>query len=163
MAGLPSIVRQIDPVLRVKNVRTMNEVVNAIARQERMVAQLGGFFSLFALSLACLGLYGVLSFAVVQRTREIAVRVALGAQNRDVLSLVLGKGVKLVLFGSTIGLAGAFIATRFLSSLLYGVSGTDPLTIGAVSMLLLLVSLLASWLPARRATKVDPMTALRHE
>ena len=163
MAGLRLVVGQIDPSLSVKNVKTLNEVVNASVRQERMVAQLGGFFSIFALALASLGLYGVLSFAVVQRTREIAVRVALGAQNRNVLSLVLGQGVKLVLLGSAIGLAGAFITTRFVSSLLYGVSRTDPLTILSVSLLLLLVAMLASWLPARRATKVDPMRMLRYE
>jgi putative ABC transport system permease protein len=163
MAGLRSLVGQIDPSLTVKNVRTMNEVVNASVRQERMVAQLGGFFSVFALGLACLGLYGVLSFTVAQRTREIAVRVALGARNRNVLSLVLGKGMKLVLLGLSIGLAGAFLAARFVSSLLYGVGSADPMTIGSVSLLFLLVALLASWLPARRATRVDPMVALRHE
>lgn len=163
MAGLRQLVGQIDPSLNVKNVKTMHEVVNANVRQERIVAQGGGFFSIFALALACLGLYGVLSFAVAQRTREIAVRVALGAQNRNVLSLLLGEGVKLVLVGLSIGLAGVGIASRFLSSLLYGVSGTDPVTIVSVSMLLLLVALLASWLPARRATKVDPMVALRDQ
>jgi putative ABC transport system permease protein len=163
MAGLRLVVGQIDPSMSVQNVQTMNEVVNAGVRQERIVAQLGGFFSIFALALACLGLYGVLSFAVVQRAREIALRVALGAQNRNVLSLVLGEGVKLVLLGSAIGLAGAFMVTRFVSSLLYGVSGTDPITIAAVSLLLLTVALCASWLPARRATKFEPMAALRCE
>jgi putative ABC transport system permease protein len=163
MADLRRMVGQIDPSISVLNVRTMDEVVNADVRQERIVAQLGGFFSIFALALACLGLYGVLSFTVAQRTREIAVRVALGAQRTDVLSLVLCQGVKLVLIGSAIGLAGAFGATRFVSSLLYGVSGTDPITIASVSWLLLLVALFASWLPARRAMKVDPMKALRYE
>ena len=163
MAGLRSIVGQIDPSLSVENVRTLDEVLNANVRQERIVAQLGGFFSLFALTLACLGLYGVLSFAVVQRTREIAVRVALGAQNRNVLTLVIGKGVKLVLLGTLVGLAGTVIVTRSVSSLLYGVSGTDPMTIVSVSLLLLIVAMFASWLPARRAAKVDPMEALRYE
>jgi predicted permease len=163
MAGLRLIVGQIDPAIGVQNVSTLDEVVNANLRQERMVAQLGGFFSIFALALACLGLYGVLSFAVVQRTREIAVRVALGAQNRNVLSLVLGQGVKLVLVGLSIGLTGAFTATSFVSSLFYGVSGTDPVTVVSVSMLLLLVAALASWLPARRAARIDPMEALRYE
>jgi putative ABC transport system permease protein len=163
MASLLLVVGQINPSIIVKNVRSMSEVLNASVRQERMVAQLGGFFSIFALALACLGLYGVLSFAVVQRKREIAVRVALGAQNRNVLKLVLGQGVKLVLLGSAIGLAGTLITTRFVSSFLYGVSRTDPLTIFCVTLLLLLVATLASWLPARRATKVDPMEALRYE
>jgi len=96
---------------RVLDVRTLDEVVNASVHQERVVAQLDGFFSVFALALACLGLYGLLSFAVVQRTREIGVRVALGAQRREVLSLVVGKGLKLALIGSALGLAGALAAT----------------------------------------------------
>jgi putative ABC transport system permease protein len=104
-----------------------------------------------------------LSFAVVQRTREIGVRVALGAQRRDVLSLVIGKGLKLVLVGSLIGLAGALAATRLVSNLLYGVTPADPMTFAGVALLLVVVALLASWLPARRATKVDPMEALRYE
>jgi len=127
------------------------------------VARLGGFFSILALALTCLGLYGVLSFAVVQRTREIAVRVALGAQTWNVLSLVLGEEVKLVFIGSFIGLAGAFLTARFVSNLLYGVSATDPVTILSVSLMLALVAILASWLPARRATKVDPIVGLRYE
>jgi predicted permease len=163
MAGLRLVVGQIDPSISVQNVQTMNEVVNDSVRQERIVAQLGGLFSIFALALACLGLYGVLSFAVVQRTREIAVRVALGAQNRNVLALVLSEGAKLVLMGSVIGLACAFVATRFVTSLLYGVSGTDPINMVSVSLLLLLMAMLASWLPARRAAKVDPMVSLRYE
>ncbi|MBI3415459.1 MAG: ABC transporter permease [Verrucomicrobia bacterium] len=148
---------------RVLNVKTMDEVVDASVHQERVVAQLGGFLSIFALVLACLGLYGVLSFAVVQRTREIGVRVALGAQQRNILSLVVGQGVKLAFAGAAVGIAGALAATRLLSSLLFGVSPTDPLTFLGVSLLLLLVAILASWLPARRAAKVDPMEALRCE
>jgi ABC-type antimicrobial peptide transport system permease subunit len=115
------------------------------------------------LLLACLGLYGVLSFTVVQQTREIAVRVALGALNRNVLLLVLRRGLFLVLAGSAIGLLGALIITRFASGLLYGVSGTDPITIVSVFLVLLTVALCAAWFPARRATKVDPMVALRYE
>jgi ABC-type antimicrobial peptide transport system permease subunit len=99
----------------------------------------------------------------VQRTREIGVRVALGAQPRDVLSLVMGQGLKLVLVGSFIGLAGALTATRLVSNLLYGVTPTDPVTLFSVVLLLVLVAVLASWLPARRAAKVDPMEALRCE
>jgi putative ABC transport system permease protein len=143
--------------------RGMNDVINKSVHQERLIAQLGGFFSVFALALACLGLYGVLSFAVVQRTREIGVRIALGAQRRDVLSLVIGKGLKLVLVGSLIGLAGALAATRLVSNLLYGVTATDPMTFAGVALLLVVVAGLASWVPARRATKVDPMEALRYE
>ena len=124
---------------------------------------MGGFLSIFALALACLGLYGVLSFSVAQRAREIGVRIALGAQRKDVLSLVVGRGLKLALLGLALGLITAFAVTRFVSSLLYGVTSTDPVTFGGVSLLLLLVAGLASWLPARRATKLDPITVLRHE
>src|SRR5919197_1646073 len=113
---------------RVRGLKTMDDVVNASVHQERVIAQLGGFFSILALALACLGLYGVLSFAVVQRTREIGVRVALGAQRRNLLSLVIGQGVKLALAGAAVGIAGSFAATRLLSSLLFGVGPTDPLT-----------------------------------
>jgi ABC-type antimicrobial peptide transport system permease subunit len=141
----------------------MNDMVNRSVHQENLIAQLSGFFSVFALALACLGLYGVLSFAVVQRTREIGVRLALGAQKSDVVSLVVSQGLKLVLLGSVIGLVAALAATRLVSSLLYGITPTDPATFGGVSLLLGLVAVLASWLPAWRATKVDPMEALRYE
>ena len=163
MAALAEVVREVDRTLRVRDVRTMDDVVNRTLQQERLLAQLGGFFSVFALGLACLGLYGVLSFAVAQRTREIGVRVALGAQRRDVLSLVINKGLKLALTGVVIGLAGGLALTRLVSSLLYDVTPTDPLTFVSVVMLLVIVALLACWIPARRAAKVDPMTALRSE
>ena len=163
MSSLRSVVREVNRNVRVRDVRTMNDVVNDTVRQERLIAQLGGFFGVFALALACLGLYGVLSFAVVQRTREIGVRVALGAQRHKVLSLIIGKGLKLVLAGSIMGVAGALVATRFVSSLLFGIAATDPLTFAGVSLLLVFVSVLASWLPARRAANVDPMEALRYE
>ena len=163
MASLAAIVREMDRTVRVRDLRTMDDVVNRVIHSELLISQLGGFFSVFALALACLGLYGVLSFAVVQRTREIGIRVALGAQRRDVLSLVIGKGLKLVLVGSFIGLVGALAATRLVSNLLYGVTPTDPVTFGGVALLLVVVAVLASWLPARRAAKVDPMVALRAE
>ena len=163
MANLASAVGELDRTVRVRDVRTMNDVVNGALRQERVIAQLGGCFSLFALALACLGLYGVLSFAVVQRTREIGVRVALGAQRREVLALVIGKGLKLALVGSLIGLAGALAATRLLSSLLYGVTPTDPVTFAGVALLFIGVALVACYVPARRAIRVDPMVALRCE
>jgi ABC-type antimicrobial peptide transport system permease subunit len=110
-----------------------------------------------------LGLYGVLSFTVVQRTREIGLRMALGAQRGKVLSLVIGKGVRLTLVGCAIGLAGGLALTRFVSGLLYGVTPGDPVTFSGVGGLLLGVAVLASWLPARRAARVDPMEALRCE
>ncbi|MGH9838965.1 MAG: ABC transporter permease [Blastocatellia bacterium] len=163
MAGIQAVVREADASVQVRDLRTMNELVNASIHQERVLAKLGGFFSLFALALACLGLYGVLSFSVVQRTREIGLRIALGAQAADVISLVVSQGLKLVLLGLALGLMAALVLMRFVASLLYGVTATDPPTFIGVSLSLLLIGVLASWLPARRAARTDPMTALRHD
>ena len=162
-ASLATLANELNQTARVRDVRTMSDVVNGSVQQERFVAHLGGFFSALALALACLGLYGVLSFTVVQRTREIGLRMALGAQRAKVLSLVIGKGVRLTLVGCAIGLAGGQALTRFVSSLLYGVTPGDPATFAGVGGLLLGVGVLASWLPARRAARVDPMEALRSE
>ncbi len=156
-------VREIDPQAQVVNLRTMNEVVDRSLMQDRFVAQLGGFFSLFALLLAAIGLYGVLSYAVNQRTHEIGIRMALGARPRDVLRLTINQGMKLVLIGIGIGLGGALALTRLIKALLFGVSATDPLTFTVIVLLLAFVALLACWIPARRAAKVDPITALRFE
>ncbi|HEV2666589.1 MAG TPA: ABC transporter permease, partial [Blastocatellia bacterium] len=162
-APLRQIVREVDPTVQTRDVRSLNDVVNTALRQERVLTQLCGFFSLFALSLACLGLYGVLSFSVVQRTREIGVRIALGAQRKDVLALVVRQGLKLAMLGLALGLSAALAVTRYVSSLLYGVTATDPVAFIGVAVLLAGVALISCYIPARRATKVDPIVALRTE
>jgi len=162
-ASLRPIVRQVDPRVTVKDVRTMKDVIDGTIVQERAIAQLASFFSLFALTLASLGLYGALSFGVVRRTREIGVRMALGASVRDVLALVVRQGLALASLGCVLGLAGALALARLVASLLYNVKANDPLTFVATALVLFGVALLACWLPARRAASLDPMEALRTE
>jgi putative ABC transport system permease protein len=129
----------------------------------RFLLLLVGLFALAALALAAVGLYGVVAFSVTRRTPEIGIRMALGAQRKDVLRLIVGEGAQLVVAGVAIGIAVSLLITRLLSSLLFGVSATDPLTFAGVALLISLVALLASYLPARRAVRLDPNTALRHE
>jgi ABC-type antimicrobial peptide transport system permease subunit len=130
---------------------------------ERMLAKLSSFFSLLALLLSCVGLYGVMSYDVARRTREIGIRMALGAQRRSVVGLVMRQTMLLVIIGVVIGLGAALASTRLIASLLYGLTPNDPLTIALAGLLLLTVAALAGYLPARRAARVDPMIALRHE
>jgi putative ABC transport system permease protein len=155
--------RELDPGLPLAKVRTMNEVMAAAQSRPRFLTLLLTLFASVALILAAVGIYGVISYSVAQRTKEFGVRIALGAQRRDVLGIVLGGGLLLALAGIGVGLIGAFILTRFLSTLLFGVTPTDPITFIVVSVLLGLVAFLASYIPARRATRVDPMVALRYE
>ena len=154
-----------DPTLPIASFEPMTRFVArsfAVAKGRLLAALLDGFTGL-ALLLVVVGIYGVLSYLVAGRTHEIGVRMALGAERRDVLKMVVGQGLKLALIGVAIGIAGALVLTRFLSSLLFGVKPTDPLTFIAVSLILIAVALLACYIPARRAAKVDPMVALRYE
>ncbi len=141
----------------------MEEIIAESVSQPRFRVMLFGMFAALALVLAAMGIYGVISYFVAQRTHEIGIRMALGAQHSNVLKLVVGQGMALTLMGLVIGLAGAFALTRVMSSLLYRVSATDPLAFGGVSLLLAGVALLACYIPARRATRMDPMVALRHK
>jgi putative ABC transport system permease protein len=162
-AAVREAVWAVDKDQPVSNVRTMDQVFSAAISQERFQALLLGMFAALALVLACVGLYGVISYTVVQRTHEIGVRVALGAQPRDVLGLVIRQGMLLTLAGLVVGIGAGTFLTRVLSDMLFGVTPRDPLTFVGVPVLLLLVAFLACWIPARRATRIDPLIALRYE
>jgi putative ABC transport system permease protein len=153
----------IDKDQPVTDVKTMDDYVSDSVAPRRVNALLLGIFAALALILALIGIYGVMSYSVTQRVHEIGIRMALGAQTTDVIKLIVGHGMTAVLAGVAIGLGGSLALSRVMSSLLYGVSATDPMTFAFVSVLLVSFALLASYIPARRATKVDPMIALRHE
>jgi putative ABC transport system permease protein len=153
----------LDSQLPVTKLRTMHVVAAESFAARRFDMLLLALFAALAVTLATIGVYGVIAYAVAQRTREIGVRVAVGARMRDVVRLVLGGGLRLALLGIGIGLAGAFAATRLMSGMLYGVAPADPATLAAVAATLLATALFACWLPARRAAHVDPVEALRHE
>jgi putative ABC transport system permease protein len=147
----------------VSDIQTMEQVLSRSVALPRVMTLLFGTFASLALLLALVGMYGVMSYSAAQRTHEIGIRVALGAQHKDVLRLVLGQGLALTVIGLVLGLGGAVVLTRVLTGFLYGVTPTDPVTFAIVSLGLTAVALLATYLPARRATKVDPLVALRHE
>jgi putative ABC transport system permease protein len=161
--------REVNENLPLNNIRTQIEQAGETLAMERLFAKLLTLFGLLAQALAAIGLFGAQAYSVAQRTREIGIRMALGANRRDVLKLILWQGVALAMLGVALGSAGAYALTKYLESridlksMLYGVQVNDPLTYGAIASLLTLVALAACFVPARRATKVDPMVALRVE
>jgi len=163
IAAVRKEVQAIDKDQPISSIKTLDELLEKSVAQRRFNLWSLGIFGGVALALAAVGIYGVMSFLVAQRAHEIGIRMALGAQQRDVLKLVVGRGLRLVLIGLGVGGAGALALTRLLRNLLFEVSATDPLTFGLIAMLLLGVALIACYLPARRATKVDPLAALRQE
>ena len=156
-------IHAVDPDEPVYNVRSMRDVEAASLSPQRLQIALIGFFAALALILSCMGIYGVMGYSVAQRTSEIGVRMALGAQTGNVLGLVLSEGLRLALLGAGIGLAGSFFAARLLSGMLFGVTPGDPMTFAGVAFVLVAVAMVACYIPARRATRVDPLVALRYE
>jgi putative ABC transport system permease protein len=156
-------VSEIDPKQPIVKIRTMEDNMAATVAQPRFRTWLIGIFATLALLLAAVGIYGVMSYSVTQRTSEIGIRVTLGAQPNDVFRTVVGEGLRFALLGVAIGVAAGLALTRLLASFLYGISAYDPATFLAVAILLIAVSAAASYFPARRATRVDPIVALRYE
>lgn len=162
-AGLRSAVHELDPNQPLVNFRTMQENIATSVSDPRFRTTLLGIFAGSALLLAVIGLYGLMAYSVAQRTSEIGIGLALGAQPGDVMKMVVGDGLKLVLIGVGLGLAGSFALSQLLTRFLYGVVPTDPETFTTVSLILIMVALAACYVPARRAMNVDPLLALRHE
>src|SRR5678815_2319886 len=169
VASVREAVRGLDPTLPVTNVKTQVEQADETLRMERLFAKLLTLFAVLAQQLAAIGLFGVLAYTVAQRTHEIGIRMALGANRANVMKMIVKQGMTLVLLGVILGLAGAYVLTKYLESwislskMLFGVKVSDPLTYGLIALLLTLVALIACYIPARRATKVDPLVALRYE
>ncbi|HTG88426.1 MAG TPA: FtsX-like permease family protein, partial [Pyrinomonadaceae bacterium] len=156
-------VRQIDPELPIANIKTLDDRVDVAMGESRFRTTLITLFAVVALLLACVGVYGVISYSVSRRTHEFGVRVALGAQPADVLKMVLRQGLVFAVLGVGVGLAGGFALTRLISNLLFRVSANDPVTFASVAAVIIAVAFVACYIPARRATKVDPLVALRNE
>ena len=163
MPAIRQAVRDVDPNLPLAGVSTQSQVANDSVMVERLFARLLTLFGVLAMVMAAIGLYGVMAYSVTMRTKEIGIRMALGAQRQNVLKLVLSQAMILTLIGVSLGTFGAFWLTRLMESMLFGVSATDPATFVGIALLLSVVALLASYIPARRATKVDPLVALRYE
>jgi putative ABC transport system permease protein len=156
-------VQSVDPELPVFGAQTLSSMVSASLADRRFSMEMVGLFALTALLLAGLGIYGVISYLVSERTHEIGIRLALGAETGKILRMVLGQGLRLAVAGALVGLVCALVATHLMAGLLYGVDPTDPLTFAGVALLLIGVALLACYIPARRAIRVDPLVALRYE
>jgi predicted lysophospholipase L1 biosynthesis ABC-type transport system permease subunit len=163
VAQLRRITREADSTLDALDIQTLPQLLDRGMVRDRLTARLSAFFGVLALVLACIGLYGVLSYNVARRTSEIGVRMALGAQRRDVLRLVLGDALLVTGIGVAVGLAAAVAGTRLLSTLLFGLTPRDPVTLAGSVAGLLIAAMVAACVPAWRASRVDPMTALRHE
>jgi len=163
LAGLRQEVAGMDGSIPLLDVMPLGEAVGVSLLPLKLAATVAGMFGLVGLLLAATGIFGIVSFSVAQRTRDIGIRVALGAQRTDVLKLVIGQGMRLALVGVGLGLVLSVAVTRLLAGLLYGIGATDAATFAVVALLLAGVAFVASYLPARRATKVDPMVALRYE
>jgi putative ABC transport system permease protein len=162
-AAITDVVHKVDPNLPITRMTTMDGLISDSISPRRFSAVLIGIFAALALLLAAIGIYGVMSYSVSQRTQEIGLRIALGAQRSNVRGMILGQTLKLTLIGVGLGLAGAFVLARFLASLLFGIGSYDPVTLLGVALLLVGVALAASYIPARRAMRVDPVVSLRHE
>ena len=161
--GVRAEIRRAAPDLPIESTVTMDEAVAASVAQPRFRMLLLALFAIAATLIATCGIYGLMAYAVTQRRREIGVRMALGAERRDVLRLVLARALRIVAAGVILGLAGAFAVTRVLQTFLFGVTPTDPIAFTVVTLLLMTVGMTAAWLPARRATRIDPVAALRAE
>ena len=162
-SSIRGIVGQLDPLATLDNVATMDQLVSNSISRRRLFAVLLGIFAGIAAALAAIGIYGVMAYAVTERTREIGIRTALGAERSDVMRLVLGQSMALTAAGITVGMAGAAAATRYLEGMLFGLTRLDPATFIAMTLMFGVVAAIASFVPAYRATKVDPLIALRHE
>jgi putative ABC transport system permease protein len=162
-APVREMMRSLDSSVQVRAIRTLKDQVEESLHSDKVIAGLCGIFSLLALVLTCVGLYGMLSFSVVRRTNEIGVRMALGAEPRDIFRLVVGGGMRLTLAGLLLGALGAIASGSLLASLLFGVERADPITFAGVAILLVAAAILACYIPARRAMRTDPLVALRYE
>jgi ABC-type antimicrobial peptide transport system permease subunit len=156
-------VQAVDPTIPVFGIQTMDEIVAKSMAARRFALEILGIFAIVAFLLVCVGIYGVMAYAISQRTGEIGLRMALGARRSDILRIVLSEAGLIVVAGVGAGLMGSLVLTRFLQTLLFDIKPTDPLTFGTLTILLAGVALLASFIPARKASRIDPLVALRHE